>query len=90
MEAIPPWVFEQATPWGVILLGIVLIATGRLVPFYYYKELKEDRDRWRSSSESLQGAVSVFSESLPEILDGLKTTEKVVTSIQDKANGTPP
>lgn len=70
---------------GVVILVVVLIITGRLIPKFYYKELKEDRDRWQTTAESLTGSVSVFATAFPELLEVGKTTTKVMTDIREKS-----
>jgi len=80
LEDLPSWVGDTAAPWSILGLVIILIVTGRLVPLFYYKELKEDRDRWRESSAKKSEAIKVFSQAFPEILEVGKTTEKIITS----------
>jgi hypothetical protein len=80
LEELPSWVGDTAAPWSLLGLVILLIITGRLIPQFYYKELKEDRDRWRASSETKSKAIAVFAEAFPEILEVGKTTEKIMTS----------
>lgn len=84
LDEIPAWVGEQATPWAVLILVVLFIITGRLIPLFYYKELKEDRDRLKESNQNLIAAVSVFAQVMPEILEVGKTTEKIMTSAKEK------
>ena len=84
-EGIPSAMLENATAGGVLLIVVVLVITGRLIPIFYYKELKEDRNRWRATANSLTDSVKVFSAAFPELLEVGKTTTKVMTDIREKS-----
>lgn len=79
---------ENLTPWGLVMIVVIMIVTGRLIPHFYYKELRLDRDRWRTTSESLAGSVQVFATAFPELLEVGKTTTKVMTEIREKSEST--
>lgn len=80
------WITQTATPWA-ILGGLVLaVLTGRLiVPMFFYKEIKEDRDRVVATNATLTRAVGVFADALPDLLEVGKTTETVMTNIREQS-----
>lgn len=83
-DDLPTWVGEQLTPWGIIIIVVVFIISGRLIPLFYYKELKEEVDRLRASNKNLTTAVGLFAEAMPEVLEFGKTTAKIMDSVQEK------
>lgn len=85
-DGIPAWVGQDLTPWSIVGLMVLALLTGRvIVPRYYYRELLADRDRWRAVAESQTASVQVFASAMPELLEVGKTTDKVMTAIQEKA-----
>lgn len=84
-EIIPGAAWENITAGGALVLVVLLIVTGRLIPLFYYKELKGDRDRWRVAAESLTNSVQIFSVAFPELMEVGKTTTKVMTDIREKS-----
>lgn len=88
-EGIPAWVVTDLSPWAILGLLTLAVLTGRvIVPKFYYRELLADRDRWRAVAESQTASVSVFAGAMPELLEVGKTTDKVMTAIQEKADTT--
>lgn len=85
LDGIPLELVGNMGAGGVLVLVVFLIVTGRLIPMFYYKELKEDRNRWRTAAESLTVSVNVFSTAFPELLEVGKTTTKVMTDIREKS-----
>lgn len=80
------WILNTATPWTILGTLVLGILTGRfIVPKFYYLELKADRDEWRGIAKSAVASVGVFAEHLPEALEVAKTTDKVMTTIGEKA-----
>lgn len=39
----------EVSPWAVVTLFVVLIATGRLVPRKTLEDVEHDRDEWRAA-----------------------------------------
>lgn len=80
-----PWVMNNMTPWSILGLVTLALMTGRIiVPKFYYKELAADRDRWRAVAESQTASVAVFADAMPGLLEIGKTTDKVMSAIQEK------
>ena len=88
-EGIPSWVVTDLSPWAILGLMTLCVLTGRvIVPKFYYRELVADRDRWRSVAEKQTAAVAVFAEAMPALVEVGKTTDKVMSAIQEKATET--
>jgi hypothetical protein len=88
-RAIEQWALDTASPWAILGLFVLGILTGRfIVPKFYYLELKADRDEWRSIAKSNQASVAVFAEHLPDALEVAKTTDKVMTTLGERAEAT--
>jgi hypothetical protein len=84
-EGIPSWVVTDLSPWSIVGLMCLGLMTGRvIVPRFYYKELLADRDRWRSVAETQTAAVAVFADAMPGLVEVGKTTDKIMTAIQEK------
>jgi len=88
IDGIPSWLFDTATPGAALVIVVIFIFTGRLIPLVYYRELKQDRDRWRTVAEQTTTSVKVFSDAFPELLEVGKTTTKVMTDIREKSEAT--
>lgn len=86
MDSIPGWVGDSLTPWGLLLIVVVMILTGRLVPRVYFLEVKQDRDLQKATNESLATAVTSISEAIPDILEVAETTHKIMTEVKVKAD----
>lgn len=85
-DSIPGFVWSDLTPWGLLLILIAGMLTGRfIVPKFYYLELKRDRDEWRATAKSLEKSVGIFAIHLPDALEVSKTTDKVMTTLGEKA-----
>lgn len=84
LDDIPSWIGDTATPWGVVIIVVLFIITGRLIPQFYYKELKEECARLRLSNSNLTKAVATFATVMPEILEGQKTVDKIMTSAKEQ------
>ncbi|QWY81931.1 membrane protein [Arthrobacter phage Sicarius2] len=83
MEA---WLMNTATPWAILGGMVLAVLTGRLiVPMFFYREIKADRDRVVATNESLTRAVGVFADALPDLLEVGKTTETVMTNIREQS-----
>lgn len=79
------FLMNNTTPWGIVGLFTLAMMTGRvIVPKFYYKELLADRDRWRTVAESQTSSVAVFADAMPGLLEIGKTTDKVMSAIQEK------
>ncbi|ALY10293.1 hypothetical protein SEA_JKERNS_25 [Arthrobacter phage JKerns] len=84
---LPAWVGDQLTPWTLLLFLALGFFTGRvIVPRYYYNEIVKDRDQWRTTAQKLTGSVGTIAETLPEVLEGTKTVDKIMTVVKRKAD----
>lgn len=83
MEA---WLLNTAAPWTILGILVLASATGRIiVPMFYYREMKEDRDRQRTRNDTLTNAVAIFADAVPGLLESAKTTGKVMTEIREQS-----
>lgn len=83
MEA---WLLNTAAPWTILGVLTLAVMTGRLiVPMFYYREMKEDRDRQRDRNELLTNAVSIFAEAVPGLLEVGKTSGKIMNEIREQS-----
>lgn len=90
-EGIPTFLVTDLSPWAILGLMTLAVLTGRvIVPKFYYKELAADRDRWRAVAEKQTEAVAVFADAMPGLVEVGKTTDKIMTAIQEKTTETAP
>lgn len=52
---------------GMFALLFIMLATGRLVTFAQVRDMREDRDRWRSAYETVTPAVTANTTGLAEV-----------------------
>lgn len=80
------WIISTASPWAILGLMVLFVLTGRfIVPMFFYKEIKEDRDRVVATNATLTRAVGVFADALPDLLEVGKTTETVMSNIREQS-----
>ncbi|WNM67269.1 membrane protein [Arthrobacter phage Wyborn] len=83
MEA---WLMNTAAPWTILGFLVLAVLTGRLiVPMFFYKEIKADRDKAVAANESLIRSVGIFADALPDLLEVGRTTETVMTNIREQS-----
>lgn len=80
------WLITTASPWAILGAMVLAVLTGRLiVPMFFYKEIKADRDRVVATNATLTRAVGIFAEAMPDLLEVGKTTETVMTNIREQS-----
>lgn len=70
------------SPVAIVSLVILMILTGWLVPRFYYKELKEDRNRLIQKDEFNQETIRILAESVKPMVESGKTQVSFLSSIQ--------
>ncbi len=83
LAGIPPEVVTGGGFASLVFLCVWLIMTGRLVPRSTHLETRADRDSWRKAFEDAQATMRVQAQSLDELLESAKTTEKVMTAMHE-------
>lgn len=78
MGGIPP---EILTPGGIILAGVALIYLGRLVPYRFYKDIKDERDTYRLAFETERDARKASDEQTSKLLEDTKTNKHLLEAI---------
>lgn len=73
------------SPVAIVSLVILMILTGWLVPRFYYKELKEDRNRLIAKDEFNQETIRILAESVKPMVESGKTQVSFLSSIQREA-----
>lgn len=89
-DSIPP---EFVTGGGfatLAFLAVFFILTGRLVPRSTHEETRADRDAWRRVAETEAETRRVQSAQLDELLQTARTTERLMTAIQERLADRPP
>lgn len=77
---------NTAAPWTILGFLVLAVLTGRLiVPMFFYKEIKADRDKAVAANESLIRSVGIFADALPDLLEVGRTTETVMTNIREQS-----
>ncbi|MGH9247991.1 MAG: hypothetical protein ACRD0W_00500 [Acidimicrobiales bacterium] len=67
---------------SLVVLGILLIFTGRLVPIRWHREIREDRDRWHTAYEQLRATQVVTEQQVGQLVASSATTLEVLRTIQ--------
>ena len=66
-------------------LVVLLILVGRLVPRQSLLDMREDRDKWRTTAEDWQKAASQLGMSMEKLLVLAETTNHALHEIQELA-----
>lgn len=81
LAGIPTEVITGGGLGGIVLLGICLIMTGKLVPGRLHDEVRQDRDKWRLTAETSEKRGDVLSAQLEKLLTQGQTTETLMKAI---------
>lgn len=86
IDGIPIPNVETLTPVGLYILLVLLLFFERIVPIGRVRAEQETVKYWRDAAEKKQATIELQAEALKILADGVGTTvEKVMTTIQDKA-----
>ena len=78
--------FETLTPAGLYILLVLLLYFERLVPIGRVRAEQETVKYWRDAADKKQATIDKLIETNGVLVNGVgKTIEKVMTTIQDKA-----
>jgi len=78
--------FETLTPAGLYILLVLLLFFERVVPIGRVRSEQETVRYWRGVAETKQATIDKQAETIHILVEGTgKTVEKVMTTIQDKA-----
>lgn len=72
---------EQLTPIGLLLVGVLMIMTGLLVPYRFYKAKCDESERWRLSFETEREARKLSDAQTTQLLEGQKTSHGMILAI---------
>ena len=85
-------------PWqglglgGLVTLAVLFLFTGRLVPKSVYDKMEESKnkeiDRWIQVAERAENLADKQSDQITQLLEGGRTTARVVEAIQQVATST--
>lgn len=69
-----PW---QGLGWGgLIFLSVLLVIRGDLVPRKIHEEMRNDRDKWRESSERKDETIRLLAQSSTTAAAALEALER--------------
>jgi hypothetical protein len=68
---------------GFVGVIIMLILVGRLVPRQSLVDMREDRDKWRTTAEDWQKTAMQLGMSMEKLLAYAETTSHALTEIQE-------
>lgn len=82
LEGIP---IAALTPWGVILVIVLMFARGLIVPRSALVDEREDTDKWREAHRISEEARAQYAEQTKELLAHAETSLVLLRSITDRA-----
>lgn len=86
IDGIPIPSVETLTPVGLYILLVLLLYFERIVPIGRVRAEQESVKYWRDASEKKDATIAKLIETNSILVNGVgKTIEKVMTTIQDKA-----
>jgi putative lipoic acid-binding regulatory protein len=97
IDGLPAWV-GLSSPVAATLVVFWLVFTGRLIVRASHTDvvrvlekqitsLTTDRDSWKSSSERKGETISVLTKTNAELIETARTTQHVMSSLQESAGG---
>jgi hypothetical protein len=75
----------QFSAGALVGLVVLLILMGRLVPRQSLLDMREDRDKWRTTAEDWQRAATQLGMSMEKLLVLAETTNHALHEIQELA-----
>lgn len=85
-----PWAaLGSLTPYGLLMLAIWLILTGRLVPKNLYEVMVRAKDHWRDAAETLKETNAVQARTIEKQAMVGESVIKVMGAVQDAREGDP-
>jgi hypothetical protein len=75
----------QFSAGALVGLVVLLILVGRLVPRQSLQDMREDRDKWRTTAEDWQRAATQLGMSMEKLLVLAETTNHALHEIQELA-----
>jgi len=86
IDGIPLASVETMTPAGLYILLVLLLFFERIVPIGRVRAEQETVKYWRDAADKKQATIDKLIETNGVLVNGVgKTIEKVMTTIQDKA-----
>jgi hypothetical protein len=86
IDGIPIPSVETLTPVGLYILLVLLLFFERIVPIGRVRAEQETVKYWRDAADKKQATIDKLIETNSILVNGVgKTVEKVMTTIQDKA-----
>ena len=86
IDGFPIPAFETLTPVGLYILLVLLLFFERVVPIGRLRSEQDTTKYWRDVAETKQATIEKQAETIHILAGGVgKTVEKVMTTIQDKA-----
>lgn len=89
IEDIPWATIGGFTPYGLLMLAIWLILTGRLVPKNLYEVMVRAKDHWRDAAETLKETNAVQARTIEKQTTVGESVIKVMGAVQDARDGDP-
>lgn len=83
-----PWAsLGSLTPYGLLMLAIWLILTGRLVPKNLYEVMVRAKDHWRDAAETLKETNAVQARTIEKQTMVGESVIKVMGAVQEARDG---
>lgn len=83
-EGIPlSGVVTAGSPWALLTVFVLLIATGKLIPRSSHLETVKDRDEWREACRVSEEARIAQSEQVERLIDQLETVQGMDRTLRD-------
>lgn len=86
MDVIPWGTLTDIGSNGLLIIMVFMIFKGMLVPEKFYKNVLEERDKWKAVCETLEDTNQVQAKTIEKQIDVGDTVVRVMSAIQDQAN----
>lgn len=87
MDSITWATIGELTPYGLLMLAILLILTGRLVPRNTYQAMERAKEHWRDTATKNAETINVQAQTIEKQTTIGDTVEKVMSAIQTAGGG---
>lgn len=88
MDAIPWSMLDNMSPWAILAFAILALIRGDLVSKRIHDEMRQDRDRWRASSEHKDTTIRILAASSTAAAAALQAIERAAASTHAEAGET--